>query len=334
MQKPDRYINLYPWDGEEHQTKAENAAAHSKKRRIGWATALFSLSLLLGAALVFYFWPIFPEVYASILQAVPEATLSPTLPETAPSVAPTDPSEIAAVSLRYQCGCQIDMEKLLQMPLELDRSQSGPQVLILHTHATESYTRSSDEKYAELEKYRTLDENYNAVSIGSQLAALLEAAGISVIHDTTVYDYPSYNDAYDNARLAIAETLAEYPSIQLVLDLHRDAVENEDGSQWAPTVTINGQTAARITFVVGTGCEADNQPHWEQNMAVTMQLQALLEQQYPGLYRQTTLTGWQYNQDLLPGSLLVEVGTAGNTHREALTAAEALADGVLALLTG
>lgn len=242
--------------------------------------------------------------------------------------------DAALVTVWSHCGCQADVEQALLKTLDWDLRQSGPQVLILHTHTTESYTQIDGENYSETESFRTLDEDYNMISIGNRVEEILTENGIEVIHDTQLYDYPSYDGAYDAAREAVEQYLKNNPTIQLVLDIHRDAVENEDGSQWAPTATVDGKTSAQLLFEIGTGCELDNNPTWRENFAVAAKLQAQLEKTWPGLCRDIDLRSSRYNQDLLQGFLLVEAGTAGNTHQEALTAAEALAKGILAISQG
>ena len=167
-----------------------------------------------------------------------------------------------------------------------------------------------------------------------RVAQLLEAGGIRVIHDQTLHDYPAYNSAYGNARQAIEDTLAENPEICLVLDLHRDAVEDENGNQKTSTVIIDGQPSANLMLVMGSDKGSLSYPNWEKNLALAVKLQAALEQARPGLCKPIKLVTSRYNQDLSTGALLVEVGTAGNTHAEALAAAEHLAAGILALAKG
>ena len=197
---------------------------------------------------------------------------------------------------------------------------------------TESYEKQA--QYTETSPYRTLDTNYNMVSVGARVAEILEAEGIHVIHDRTLHDYPSYNDAYGNARSAITAALAEHPSICLVLDLHRDAAEDENGNQKRSAVTLEGESCARLMMVMGSDKGNLSFPHWEQNLALAVKLQACLEQKHEGLCKPIQLVTSRYNQDLSTGALLIEVGTAGNTHREALAAAEHLAEGILALAGG
>ena len=243
-------------------------------------------------------------------------------------------ADAEVVDIKYNCSLRPDIQTLMTQPLSWDLTEEEPTVLILHTHATESYTKSAGESYQESSAFRTLDERYNMVSIGDRVAQLLEEGGIRVIHDRTLHDYPSYNDAYANARQTIGDTLTENPSVCLVLDLHRDAAEDGNGNQKRSTVTIEGVAAANLMLVMGSDKGSLSYPNWEKNLALAVKLQAQLEQTHPGLCKPIKLVTNRYNQDLSTGALLVEVGTAGNTHAEALAAAEYLAEGILALANG
>ena len=225
-----------------------------------------------------------------------------------------------------------DTLALLQAPLYWDLCSDVPTVLILHTHATESYENT--ENYKETSPYRTLEEDHNMLCVGQAVADALEAGGVHVIHDRTLHDYPVYNDAYQNARETIRSHLEENPSICLVLDLHRDAAETPDGSQKRETVELDGVSSARLMLVMGSDQGSLSHAQWQKNLSLAVKLQAQLESDHPGLCRPIQLRASRYNQDLSTGALLVEVGTAGNTKEEALRAAEHLAQGILALAKG
>ena len=271
---------------------------------------------------------VIPEVSA------PEATL--------PTEAPTEPIETAVavfaqedaslVSVNSYCGYDADLPALLQTPLSWNLAETKPAVLILHSHGSESYVNS--EGYTESSPYRTLDENYNVVSVGKQLAQRLEAGGIQVIHDTQLHDHPSYNDSYGNARKSIQQYLSEYPNIRLVLDIHRDAVELADGSQKKYTVSTPQGDAAQLMMVVGTDAGGLDHPDWPSNMALAVKLHAQLEKIVPGSCRPISFRSQRFNQDLSPGALIVEVGAAGNTRQEALLGAELLAQAILSMAGG
>lgn len=251
-----------------------------------------------------------------------------TLPD--PSVPVFLEESLALVPVKYTTSYRPDLEALLERPLDFDLNGEGPQVLILHTHGTESYTPSPGYEYQESGDYRTLDESCNMLSIGDAVAQVLEEAGVEVVHDRELHDYPSYNDAYPNAAAATAAYLKQYPSIRLVLDLHRDAADTATG-QMVTECSVGGTRSAQLMLVMGTGSGGLNHPDWEKNLSLALKLQVVLEQENPGICRDLSLRYSRYNQHLSPGALLVEVGAAGNTMEEALPAAQALARGILTL---
>lgn len=231
------------------------------------------------------------------------------------------------VALYYAADRNPDIPALLEQPLEWSLLGEEARVLILHTHATESYTKQ-EEVYVETSSWRTLDEHYNMISLGAEVARLLAMAGIASIHDTTLHDYPSYNGSYTHARKTMKDLLKENPHILLVLDLHRDASGGE-GGQLRTKALVDGEPSAQLMVVLGT-----NHKGYEENLSLGLKLHALLEQTHPGLMRPLQLRAQRFNQDLAPGALLIEVGAAGNTHPEAMAAANALARAVIALSLG
>ena len=248
----------------------------------------------------------------------------PSLPDLVPAAAFSEPETL---EITYAASKDPDIAALLSQPLAWDLTGPDPTVLIVHTHTTESYTKSG-EVYEETASWRTLDENYNMLSIGDRVAQVLEDAGISVLHDRALHDYPSYNGSYTDARASIQEYLDQYPSIQLVLDLHRDA-SGSLYNQLRTAVELDSQTSAQLMIVLGT-----NYDTYEDNLSLGLKLQVQLERQAPGITRPLQLRASRFNQDLCPGALLVEVGAAGNTHGEALLAAQELAQAVIALAQG
>lgn len=246
--------------------------------------------------------------------------------------APTEPPRAETPEepeITYACNLRPDIPALLEEKAVLHLRQAVPTVLILHTHTTESYTKDG-EAYAESADYRTLDEAYNMVSIGAEVARKLEAGGVPVLHDRLLHDYPSYNGSYTHARKAIQKALEENPAIQLVLDLHRDAADTPAG-QLRTAAQVQGEDSAQLMLVVGSNASGRRHPDWERNLALALQLQSCLEACAPGITRPIVLRGQRFNQDLSPGALLVEVGAAGNTHAEAIRAADVLAEAILRL---
>ena len=158
----------------------------------------------------------------------PEETKPPETepPETQPERLPLFSGEDAAlVKLQNLSGYDTDVEAWLEHPLNWELQQSQPTVLILHSHGTESY---ADTK---ADNYRSLNTGKNVVSVGDALARLLEKAGIGVIHDTSMHDNPSYDDSYPNSRRSAQAYLDQYPTIRLILDLHRDSMMDSSGNQ-------------------------------------------------------------------------------------------------------
>lgn len=265
-----------------------------------------------------------------------EAPTEPAQPPTAsPVTAPTEApvpalvftaGEAAQIQLRNQTSYEIPAEQLLMQPLSWDLTGTGPTVLILHTHGSESYAGTTG--------YRSSDPQRNMIAIGDRLAAFLEEAGISVLHDRTMYDAESYNGSYTQARQAITQHLAQHPSIRLVLDLHRDAAEDVNGNQINYTVTTPQGRAAKLMLVMGTDSGGLAHPNWQENMALALKLHLSLEKICPEICRPVYIRTSRFNQDLSPGALLVEVGAAGNTLDEALLATDILAQGIIALAHG
>lgn len=287
------------------------------------------------------------EPVSTTVPAVPSTTLpsaATTMPPSAlpsTSTAPiiTKPVFTAAdaklVKMTYSCSYRPDLTALLTQKLSWDLTKKEPTVLILHTHGTESYTKTAQTQYQNYGgNYRTDDDRYNLISIGDALAARLEQAGIGVIHDRTPHDKDDYLNAYDNARKATQRYLKQYPSIKLVLDLHRDAATYADGTQWATSATVGGQKSAQLMFVVGTDAGGNTHPNWKQNLSCAEKLHVLMEKTAPGITRPIDLRAQRFNHDLTAAAMIVEVGSAGNTHPEAMTAIPVLAQAIITLCHG
>ena len=240
--------------------------------------------------------------------------------------------DAASVEVAYACDLRPDLEALMAVPLTWNLTGDGPTVLILHTHTTESYTKTG-ETYLESGDWRTLNADYNMLSIGDAVAEMLSAGGITVIHDRELHDYPSYNGSYNHARKAISYYLKKYPTISLVLDLHRDA-SGDYKNQMRTLASVEGHDSAQLMMVVGTNASGLTHPDWKKNLSLALKLHTVLEDTAPGITRPITLRAQRFNQDLSPGALLIEVGAAGNTHAEALRAARVLAQGILVLAKG
>lgn len=251
-------------------------------------------------------------------EAIPQVTVPE---ETAPpQEIPLTPEDAALIRMKYAGDYRPDLEKLLLQPVALDFSGTEPRILIVHTHATEAYTPEAGWEYEENALARTLDTGYNMVRVGDELARMLQGAGIGVIHDRQLNDYPSYNNSYTRTLEVIQEYLAEYPTIQMVIDIHRDAYEDAQGNQLGTAVDIGGEKTAKLMLVVGTDEGVLSHPNWQENLAWALKLQVILERDYPGITRPMDLKVNRYNQHATPGSLILEVGTAGDSLKQALAA--------------
>ncbi len=202
--------------------------------------------------------------------------------------------------------------------ISIEKNSEEPQVLIMHTHETESYESSIKDFYDKDFTCRTTDDDKNVSAVGEAIAVELEKAGISVIHDVTKHDYPSYNGSYDRSRETVQKILEEYPSIKIVLDIHRDAIERTDGTRIAPRTEIDGKSAAQVMIIACCDNGSGNIPNYKENFLFASNLQEEISSTYPTLSRPVLFDYRFYNQDLTTGSLLIEVGGHANSLDEAI----------------
>ena len=216
---------------------------------------------------------------------------------------------------------EMDAAVLTGMDLSMKKDPSVPQILIYHTHSQETYA-----------DYAAGNKKATVVELGNRLTALLEEKGYQVLHDTTSYDMAAgkldRNHAYNYALDGIMGILQKYPSIQVVLDLHRDGVKES----LHMVRTVNGKATAPIMFFNGMSQTPEGEieylknPYKTENLAFSLQMQLLAEEEYPDLTRKIFLKGLRYNLHVRPRSALIEVGAQTNTLEEALNAMEPLAD--------
>ena len=203
----------------------------------------------------------------------------------------------------------------------------SPQVLILHTHGSEAYTMPAGEEYVDTGSFRTADASVSVIRVGDELARVLSGYGLSVLHDRALYDDPEYNGAYYRAEDAIEEYMAKYPGIRFILDVHRDALEDKAGHQYK-VVTREDPDCAQVSLVMGSSWEG-----WQENLKFAVAVQQHLTESHPTLMRPLTLRNSDYNEYFTTGSLLVEVGAAGNSLDEALKAAQLFGHGLAEVIT-
>ena len=220
------------------------------------------------------------------------------------------------------------------LPFDIELDSADPQVLILHTHATETYQPWDELVFDPDFSARTTDTAANMVAVGARMARVLNEAGINTVQDTTLHDSPSYTESYARSAQTARSWVAKYPSIKVILDVHRDAIES-DGARIKPLCQIDGQDTAQVMIIAG----CDNGatvclPNWQENLKFAAAWESAMESAYPGLTR-PVLCGYRfYNQDVTTGSLLIEVGGHANTLAEALRGGEYAARALAALFGG
>ncbi len=221
---------------------------------------------------------------------------------------------------------QLDVERLLARDMSLSPESDGPQILIYHTHSQEAFADSVPG-----------DQSTSIVGVGDRLAEILrDEYGYNVLHHTAQYDTVR-DDAYAESLPALEQLLAENPSIEVVIDLHRDSVAEEtrlvtdlDGRPTARFMFFNGLSRTRKTGNIAY-LYNENQ---DANLSFSFQLQLKAAEYYPGLTRKIYLKGYRYNMHLRPRSLLIELGAQNNTVEEAMNACDPLAHILDMVLSG
>lgn len=227
-----------------------------------------------------------------------------------------------------------ELKEESEKPLDFKIEKNGePQILIMHTHETESYEPYERNFYDEDFTCRSTDDRMNMAAVGEAITEELEKAGIGVIHDVTKHDHPSYNGSYDRSRVTVQEILEEYPSVKVVLDIHRDAIEKEDGTRIAPVAEIDGKNAAQVMIISGCDDGTMDMPDYMSNFRFAAALQQQLESDHPGLTRPVLFDYRKYNQDLTTGSVLIEVGGHANSIDQAVYSGELIGKSLVNLFT-
>ena len=227
-----------------------------------------------------------------------------------------------------------NLKKLLSQDLTFKIKQTNePQVLIMHTHTTETFMPTDSTVYTENFESRTTDNSRNMARIGEIVSERLNGAGIVTLHDKTQHDYPEYTGSYTRSAKTINSYLKKYPSIKIVLDLHRDAVSSGESDKVKLVTEIQGKKAAQVMLVMGSQSgSVTNYPNWQENFKLAIRLQQKMEKMYPTLARPLMLMSKNYNQSLSNGSLLIEFGTDANSLEEAHYSATLVSDALVSLL--
>ena len=225
---------------------------------------------------------------------------------------------------------QLNVDDLLGRSMKIDTGTDGPKVLIYHTHSQEEFKDSTPG-----------DTSESIVGVGEYLAELLNEKGIETIHDTGVYDIIDgkldRSNAYGKAEEAVSAILKENPTIEVVIDLHRDGVAADTHL----VTEINGKPTAKIMFFNGLSRSRTNgdieylsNPYIQDNLAFSLQMKLACEEKYPGFTRNIYLRAYRYNLHLMPKSLLIEAGAQTNTVEEMMNAMEVLSEVLCQVLSG
>lgn len=212
----------------------------------------------------------------------------------------------------------IDVDQMLSESLNIDLSLPGPKILVVHTHATEAYAPDGAAEYDKTSSDRSEDINKNVVKVGEEVTKIFNAMGIETIHDTKLHDVPSFNGSYSNSLKTVEEKIKQYPSIQIVFDIHRDSVVYADETKARAVTEINGRPAAQLMFVVGTDARGLYHPNWQENMKFAVHMQNAINQKYTSLMRYINLRTERFNGHTTGASMIIEVGTSGNSLNEAI----------------
>ena len=192
-----------------------------------------------------------------------------------------------------------------------------PVVLIIHTHGTECYMPENQTTYTYDTMTRINDKNNNVVAVGKVLADTLNSKGVPTLHCDIMFDEQSYSQSYDLSEKAVKEYLAQYPSIQYVFDVHRDSIIKGNKEKVKTLAMIDGTPTAQAMFVVGTDSSGAEHPNWLDNLTVASVFQYSMIEKYGNIMRPINLRAASFNAEHTPGSILIEIGTCGNTLSEA-----------------
>ena len=221
------------------------------------------------------------------------------------------------IQIKNTSSTDIDIKKELESKLGFEMENTDePQVLIYHTHTSESFLPYDTGYFYESFYPRTTDTSQNICAVGEEISKQLNKAGIKTIHDTTLHDYPSYNGAYDRSYATVSKYIEKYPSIKVTLDIHRDGI-GTDTQKSKPVFTVNGKKAAQIMILSGYNYDDSEEfRDWEYNLRFALRIQQKANEMYPDMVRPLNFSDFMYNMNVNTGSLLIEMGAESNTIEE------------------
>ena len=260
------------------------------------------------------------------------------VPENASAILPMDLS-MASSGVTYinnMTGLVFDAAALLSKKFnsneyEMLSAVQGPRVLIVHTHSSEAYSEDGAIFYenGDEEIARSDDSSQTVVSLGKIMSNVLNENGISTVHCTLKHDSIQYKDSYLRSEKTILEYLEKYPTIELVIDLHRDSVMKPSGELIRPVTLVDFEAVAQVRCIVGSNWGGEACPSWQDNLSLALKLRERLNAEYMNLCRPTELRENTYNQELSKYSMTIEIGSAGNSIEEAERAVELVANAIV-----
>lgn len=232
------------------------------------------------------------------------------------------------IAIGNETSYGIDIAAMLSSKPRLSSIGNDVKILITHTHATEGYSTTGDEFYDVTASDRTQNIKENVVAVGERMAEVFETNGIKTIHDTELHDVPSFNGSYAHSLSAVQEYIKKYPTIEIVFDIHRDSIVYDDKTKAKTVTEIDGKKAAQLMLVVGTDENGLYHPNWRENVKSAIHFQNEICKKYPTLMRHINLRKERFNGHTTAASMIIEVGTSGNTLPEALNGIEFAAESI------
>lgn len=232
----------------------------------------------------------------------------------------------SALAIGNETSYGIDLSAMLEKRPVFDLNGDGPKILITHTHATESYAPIGAEIYDITVGDRNEDKQKNVVAVGRRMKEIFESYGIETMHDEVLHDAPSFNGSYAHSLSSVEDYIEKYPSLQIVFDIHRDSIVYDDNTKAKTVAKINGKDAAQLMFVVGTDASGLEHPNWRENMKSAVWFQKVISETHPTLMRHINLRKERFNGHTTGASMIIEVGTSGNSLDEAIYGIELATD--------
>lgn len=247
-------------------------------------------------------------------------------------------SDLGSEYISNETGYSPNIKALLEREsgITTEDLERSPVVLIIHTHGTESYADEGKDNYIYDggDISRSSDKEKNVVAIGKIIAEVLNENGINTLHCEIMHDEESYEESYSRAAKTIKSYISKYPTIKYVFDVHRDAILKPDGTLVGTACNIGGESVAQVMAVVGSDYKGANFPDWEDHLALALKLRDSLNSKYSNICRPVYLRGAAYNEQYAEGSLLLEIGSSGNTLTEAKKAAKLVAEALAEMIKG